>query len=97
MLQLIKARGLDVVSMDEVAERLTGKPGNQRFCAITFDDAYVDTLVEASPLLSSYGMPYTVYVASGLVQGTAHLWWEKLEQLIRSNNTLRVDFRKRSA
>ncbi len=92
VLQLIKARGLDIVSMDEVAERLSGGSRHQRFCAITFDDAYVDTLVEAAPLLSAYDIPYTVYVASGLVLGTAHLWWEKLEDLIRVNTSLRVDF-----
>ncbi len=93
VLQLVRARGLDVISMDEVAERLRkGGSGQKRFCAMTFDDAYKDTLVAAAPLLSSYNIPYTVYVAGGLVQGTAHLWWEKLEQVIRLNRTLRVDF-----
>ena len=71
-------RNIDVISMDEVALRLKDPqlaPNQRRFVAITFDDAYRDNLQFALPVLEKHQAPFTVYVASGLVEGLADVWW----------------------
>jgi peptidoglycan/xylan/chitin deacetylase (PgdA/CDA1 family) len=40
--------------------------------------------------LRSHGAPYTIYVASGLVEGLADIWWEGLEAIVRQQDQLFV-------
>lgn len=47
--------------------------------AITFDDAYVDTLAAAAPELARRGLPYTVFACPGLA-GTGAFWWDVLAE-----------------
>lgn len=47
--------------------------------SVTFDDGYRDNLTHALPVLEAHGVPATVFVATGLIDGTAPLWWVALE------------------
>jgi peptidoglycan/xylan/chitin deacetylase (PgdA/CDA1 family) len=49
--------------------------------ALTFDDGYADNLVEAKPLLEVAGVPATVFIATGRLDGRREFWWDELEQL----------------
>lgn len=86
----IRARGIDIVSMDEIGERIRSKAAG-RFVAITFDDGYRDNAENARPVLEAHDAPYCIYVTTGFVQRTAFLWWEALEALIRQKDWLMVD------
>jgi len=92
-LQFLRRQKIDIISMDEVAKRIAsgqisdnGKP----FVAITFDDGYRDNAEIAAPILRQYDAPYTIFVATGLVDGTADLWWDGLEAIIRKQDRLLV-------
>ncbi|MEM7302050.1 MAG: polysaccharide deacetylase family protein [Pseudomonadota bacterium] len=87
-LKYIRAKRWDIVPMDEVPERLLSPKRGRRFVAITFDDGYRDNLEHAAPILRKYDAPYTIYIASGLVDGTACLWWEGLEELLRQRDRI---------
>ncbi len=90
-LNWIGKHNIDIITMDEVAIRLKDphKSANQRrFVAITFDDAYRDNLQYALPVLEKHQAPFTIYVASGLVEGLADVWWENIEALIRQQDHL---------
>jgi peptidoglycan/xylan/chitin deacetylase (PgdA/CDA1 family) len=41
----------------------------RRACCITFDDGYADNLTIAQPILEKYGLPATVFVATGYLDG----------------------------
>src|SRR5271165_3844409 len=81
VLSILAARGYELVSMDEVPDRLTGARA-KRFAALTFDDGCRDNLACAAPILASHGAPFTVYVTTGFADGTVFPWWHVLERAI---------------
>ncbi len=96
----LRSRDIDIVSMDELHERLVQGRFDRRFAAFTFDDGYRDNLDHALPVLREFDAPLTVYVASDFAEGTGRLWWTALEAVIAKaeqvdvqigNSALRLD------
>ena len=50
--------------------------------AITFDDGYVDNLVEGKPRLSAADVPATVFLPTGYLDWAGEFWWDELARLI---------------
>jgi peptidoglycan/xylan/chitin deacetylase (PgdA/CDA1 family) len=72
-----------------LAELLAGARAGKlppRAVALTFDDAYRSILVNAFPPLAERGLPFTVFVATGPVDGGfgSYLAWDELRQLADS-------------
>lgn len=78
----IVQRHAQPLSTDELSDSLTMGAIPDRGVAITFDDGYADNLREAAPLLERFGVPATVFVASGYVGGDREFWWDELERLV---------------
>jgi peptidoglycan/xylan/chitin deacetylase (PgdA/CDA1 family) len=69
-----------VVSLDEVSEALKGnRPVKRGLIAITFDDGYRDNYDRAWPILARHGIPATIFVAVGPVDGDTSLWTEEIK------------------
>ncbi|TIR45286.1 MAG: polysaccharide deacetylase, partial [Mesorhizobium sp.] len=49
---------------------------------------YRDNMTEALPVLEKHGAPITIYVAPGLINGAADLWWEVVEDIVSARNRL---------
>ncbi len=94
-LKALSASIYEFVSLDEAVERIMDQSSQSRlrrpFITVTLDDGYRDNLINAVPLFRKYKVPYTIYVAPGLVDGRANLWWEDLENLIASRDRLDMD------
>ncbi|TJV06552.1 MAG: polysaccharide deacetylase [Mesorhizobium sp.] len=88
MIADMKAGGYAFVSMDEAIERIKAGGKGGRFATITADDAYRDNLTEALPVLEKHGAPITIYVAPGLIDGTADLWWDVVEDIVHASDSL---------
>ncbi|TPK66468.1 polysaccharide deacetylase [Mesorhizobium sp. B2-4-19] len=84
----MKADGYVFVSMDEAVERIKAGGKGGRFATITADDAYRDNMTEALPVLEKHGAPITIYVAPGLIDGTADLWWDVAEDIVNASDRL---------
>lgn len=89
VIETVGRSGYTIVSMDELADAMRA-PGKGRIAAITLDDAYRDNLDEALPVFESYDAPFAVYVAPGLVDGRADIWWSVLEAVVAKRDYVTV-------
>jgi peptidoglycan/xylan/chitin deacetylase (PgdA/CDA1 family) len=89
LIEYVLAAGYEVISLSEMRERLTGTGGRGKFVCLTFDDGYIDTLEHAQPVCAEFGVPMTVYIPTGLIDGSVAAWWYGLEALVAANDEVR--------
>src|SRR5579862_4293649 len=82
MLSHLRANGIDVITPDEVHQRLIERDFSRRFACFSFDDGYRDNRDFALPVMREFDAPFTVYVTSDFAEGTGRLWWVALEKVI---------------
>lgn len=82
MLAHLRSRGIDIITMDEVHQRLIEHNFSRRFACFTLDDGYRDTRDFALPVMREFDAPLAVYVVSDFAQGTGRLWWIALETVV---------------
>jgi peptidoglycan/xylan/chitin deacetylase (PgdA/CDA1 family) len=82
MLAHLHAHGIDVVTLDEVHQRLVERNFSRRFACFTFDDGYRDNREFALPVMREFDAPFTLFVASDFAEGVGRLWWIALEMAI---------------
>jgi peptidoglycan/xylan/chitin deacetylase (PgdA/CDA1 family) len=63
-----------VLPLEELVERMVRNAVPRNAMAITLDDGYRDNLTHAAPVLARYGLPATVFLATGFI-GTAEVPW----------------------
>jgi peptidoglycan/xylan/chitin deacetylase (PgdA/CDA1 family) len=93
----LRARGIDIITMDELHRRMTGRDFSRRFACFTFDDGYRDNRDFALPIMREFDAPFTVYVASDFAQNTGNLWWVLLETVIAKAATVEADIDGRTS
>ncbi len=70
-LELLRSWGVNTLTVSKFVEHIRlERPLPKRSVVITFDDAYVDTVDVALPILLDLGMTATVYVTTGFVDQT---------------------------
>lgn len=89
LLDALAADGVAVVTLDAALERLGARRAG-RFVCLTFDDGYRDNHDTLLPILEARGVPATVYVTPGLLDGTAPLWWYALDMALARGTSLRL-------
>lgn len=88
VLRRLVRSGIDVISLDEMHERLIGRQRNRRFVCLTFDDGYRDNLRWAYPLLKQFNLPFTIYIPTSFPDRLGELWWVALERVIAENKRI---------
>jgi peptidoglycan/xylan/chitin deacetylase (PgdA/CDA1 family) len=82
----LRSAGFHAITQGQLfGARVLGLPLPRRPVLITFDDGYRDVLWNAAPLLHRLGMPATMYVVTGRVDGPdpSFLTWPELRRLER--------------
>jgi peptidoglycan/xylan/chitin deacetylase (PgdA/CDA1 family) len=64
--------------MSEFVHRLRAGTLPASAAAVTFDDGYADNCVEARPRLKAAGIPATVFLTTGPLDGPTEFWWDEL-------------------
>lgn len=87
------ARHYNCLSLSEALGLLRQGKLPRRTVVVTFDDGYLDNLTLALPILRTHGVPATIYIATGIIDNSAHLWWYELEKIIRNEDSLKIDWK----
>jgi peptidoglycan/xylan/chitin deacetylase (PgdA/CDA1 family) len=88
MLTHLHSAGVDIITMDEVHQRLAEGDFSRRFACFTLDDGYRDNRDFALPVMREFAAPFTVYVASDFAEGCGRLWWIALEMVIAKASSI---------
>jgi peptidoglycan/xylan/chitin deacetylase (PgdA/CDA1 family) len=92
VINLVKHRGYDPVSMAEAVQRIKDNDRTQRpFAVFTLDDAYRDNLVHARPIFRKHSCPFTIFASPAIQDGTCELWWRGLEAVIAGNTQVSAE------
>jgi peptidoglycan/xylan/chitin deacetylase (PgdA/CDA1 family) len=86
----LRASGIEIVTVDEMYQRLMQRDFSRRFACFTFDDGYRDNRDFALPVMREFDAPFTVYVASDFAEGTGRLWWVALEMVVAKAQVIDV-------
>ena len=84
------ANGFNVLPLSEAIERLTKRTLPPRAACITFDDGYRDNLTVASPVMQRYGLPATIFVSTGFLDG-GRMWNDSVIEAVRRARGVSID------
>ena len=85
------AEGCSVVTLGEMYRRLPAREARPHMVVFTFDDGYRDNLTVAAPIFARHGVPWTLYLTTGLPDRTCTYWWGALERLILQRERVDLD------
>ena len=85
------ARNYRVLSLGEILKRIEdGSKVDPYTIAVTFDDGYCDNFTYAHPILKKYGLPATLFVATGYIESDRMIWNDRVSWAFKHTN--RKDF-----
>jgi peptidoglycan/xylan/chitin deacetylase (PgdA/CDA1 family) len=87
----LRASGIEIVTVDEMYQRLMRRDFSRRFACFTFDDGYRNNRDFALPVMREFDAPFAVYVTSDFAQGTGRLWWVALETVIAKAQAIETE------
>ena len=82
-------KNIDIISLDELYNRIRCNKRIKRFVTFTFDDGYVDNMTHAFPIFAEYNVPFTIFLTTGYPDHTVVLWWYLLEDLVLNNTKIK--------
>lgn len=82
LLSYLATTGWAVVTVDEALGRATRGDPNDRYVNFSVDDCYRDTFEAVVPLFRRHGVPVTLFVTTGIPDGTVPMWWAGLEDAL---------------
>jgi peptidoglycan/xylan/chitin deacetylase (PgdA/CDA1 family) len=75
-------QSFNIISLSEAVHRLRDNSLPPRAACITFDDGYADNAEIALPILQRNGVPATVFVATGFLNG-GRMWNDTVIELVK--------------
>ena len=78
----LRREDFEIISLDEVPDRLRPGPPRRPFAVLTFDDGYRDNVAHAWPVLQRHNAPWSLFLTTDFVNGRGRLWWLDLEHAI---------------
>jgi peptidoglycan/xylan/chitin deacetylase (PgdA/CDA1 family) len=78
----LRGQNVDIITLDEMHQRMIERNFARRFVCLTLDDGYRDNRDVALPVLREFAAPSTVFVASDFADGFGRMWWVALERVV---------------
>jgi sugar transferase (PEP-CTERM/EpsH1 system associated) len=77
------ARRYAVLEFPEAMKLLRQGQLPPKAVVVTFDDGYQDNYEHAWPILKKYGIPATIFLATGALDRTTRLWWDEVAEAVQ--------------
>jgi peptidoglycan/xylan/chitin deacetylase (PgdA/CDA1 family) len=91
-MDLLREKGYRVVDVVEAARLLGMRERLDRVVALSFDDGYRDVAEHALPVLERHGFRATVFIATGVIDGTATFtWYERQPPVLGWSDIVALD------
>lgn len=71
-----------VVSLTDACKMITEDTIDRPTAVITFDDGYLNNATVALPILQQYNFPFTIYLATELINTISSVWFTRIHQAI---------------
>jgi len=91
VLLTLRNEDYDFIRLEDIPERLSGKPGRP-FACFTLDDGYRDNATYAADIFARHHAPFTIFLNSGFFGRTRTMWWETLDAMLNHTNQITFDF-----
>ncbi|MFT5756249.1 MAG: peptidoglycan/xylan/chitin deacetylase (PgdA/CDA1 family) [Alteromonadaceae bacterium] len=75
---------LDTEQLIELID--SGKPIDDKYAVITFDDGYIDNYTLAYPILKKLSCPAIMYIATDFISQQILPWWDEVAWLVKNND-----------
>lgn len=89
----ILSKYFNVLSLTEALEKLGSNTLSKNSAVITFDDGYADNYFNALPILKSFNMPATFFIATGYLNGRS-MWNDIIANAIRKTSKSNINLSK---
>lgn len=89
-------RYFSIVSLEEIHNKQFKSLDKKPFCAITFDDGWLDFNQNALPIINKHSIPVTVFLPTGYIGANERFWTDKLADILFriEDPGLRIDISK---
>lgn len=86
----VRQLGYRIVTLDEFHRCLIERDFSRPVVSFTLDDGYADNFVHAFPVFRKHNVPFTIYVCTGITDGSARLWWRILEEAVFERDAIEL-------
>jgi peptidoglycan/xylan/chitin deacetylase (PgdA/CDA1 family) len=83
-MDLLNVQGYQVIDVVDAAGRLARRERDDGVIALSFDDGYRDVAENALPVLERHGFRATVFVATGVIDGSVTFSWYRSQPPVLS-------------
>ena len=87
LLGYLKRTGWTIATIDQMQAGLKRNDG-RRYVNFSIDDCYRDTFELAVPLFEKHDVPVTLFVTTGIPDGTLSIYWAGLETILLQNGSV---------
>jgi peptidoglycan/xylan/chitin deacetylase (PgdA/CDA1 family) len=91
LLSYLARTGWHVVTIEEALERAARGRAGDRYVNFSVDDCYRDTFEEIIPLFRRHYVPVTLFVTTGIPDGTMPMWCAGLEDTLLARHRIILD------
>jgi CelD/BcsL family acetyltransferase involved in cellulose biosynthesis/peptidoglycan/xylan/chitin deacetylase (PgdA/CDA1 family) len=86
------AKNFPVVRLDDLVTGNLPKNSGNHCVAITFDDGYRDNYTNAFPILRELGLPASIFLISGCMEGDVLPWYDQVSLAFKITTAGEMDF-----
>jgi peptidoglycan/xylan/chitin deacetylase (PgdA/CDA1 family) len=69
-------KNFNVISLEQLVEKIKRKKVARKDAVITFDDGYADNIINALPALNDLNVPATIFVTAGKIDSKEPFYWD---------------------